>query len=99
MMTNRTSKFQTKLHSPSSVGIIDVKERQTLYIISATVGESYFDSITVDYAKNRITFNQLEPQNGFLTNAVFRALHELGIQEFIPHSMSFFMTPLDRNRD
>lgn len=97
MITNGASDLQTKLHPPSSEGIIDVKERQTMYIISATVGESFFDSITVDYAKNIITFNQVDRSNGILTNAVLRALHELGIQEFIPHGMSFFMIPPNRN--
>ncbi|REB08503.1 hypothetical protein DVB69_05015 [Sporosarcina sp. BI001-red] len=84
------------LHPASSEGIIDVRERQTMYIISATVGDSYFDSITVDYAKNIIRFNQVDRSNAILGDAVLKALQELGIQEFTPHSMSFCMIPPNR---
>lgn len=97
MVADRASDLQTKLHPVSAAGIIDVKERQTLYIISATVGESFFDSITVEYAKNIIRFNQADRSNGIFADAVLRALRELEIQEFIPHSMSFYMIPPNLN--
>ncbi|MGG0644988.1 hypothetical protein ABE021_13780 [Sporosarcina gallistercoris] len=76
-----------------------MKERQTMYIISATLGDSYFDSITVDYAKNIIRFNQVDRSKGIIADAVLRALRELEIQEFIPHSMSFYMIPPSRNTE
>lgn len=99
MVADRASALQTKLQPASTKGIIDVKERQTMYIISATLGDSYFDSITVDYAKNIIRFNQVDRSKGIIADAVLRALRELEIQEFIPHSMSFYMIPPSRNTE
>lgn len=93
LITNRTSILQTKLKPASSAGIIDVKERQTMYIISATVGESFFDSISVDYSRDTITFNQVNRSNRLLAEAVRKALREFGIEEFMPHSLSFYMSP------
>lgn len=96
IITDRVSSLKTKLQPASSDGIIDVRERQTLYVISATVGESFFDSITMDYAKNLITFNQVDRSNKKMAEAVLDALRELGIEEFTSHSMSFCMFPPNR---
>ncbi len=91
LIANRESLLQTKLKPASSAGIIDVRERQTMYIISATVGESFFDSITVDYSRDTITFNQVNRSNRLLAEAVIKALREFGIEEFLPQSLSFCM--------
>ncbi|WP_432354113.1 hypothetical protein [Sporosarcina sp. A2] len=96
MLTERTTVLQEKLEPASTYGIIDVKERQTLYLISPTVGTFNFESITVNYAKEIIAFKQVNRDKKGLSIAVLHALRELGIHDFSPYSMSFTMKSSNR---
>ena len=96
-VVSRTELLQRKLPPVSSDGITDVQEQQTAYVISAQVGECFFDSIIVDYEQNLLTFHQVNQSRNIIGTAVLTALNELGIQEFTPRRLSYYMKKSDHN--
>ncbi|MDW0108669.1 hypothetical protein [Sporosarcina aquimarina] len=70
-----------------------MKESQTLYLISATVGGAYFDSIIFNYEHNLIEFNQIRRTKEGMGESVVAALQELQIYDYAPRRMSYLFIP------
>lgn len=93
MMSNHKNTLQNMLMPVNFSGTTDVKESQTLYLISATVGGAYFDSIIFDYDHNLIEFNQIRRKKEGIGESVVAALRELEIYDYTPRHMSYRIIP------
>ncbi|WJY26481.1 hypothetical protein [Sporosarcina trichiuri] len=77
------------LRSPGNAS--GIREGRMMYLTGRTIGRVYFDSIVVDGRRNRITFRRLNADRGQFEETVCRVMEELGISEYSPASLSYWL--------
>lgn len=68
-----------------------IREARSMYLTGRTVGREYFHSIIVEGARNRITFQRMNAGPDEMGPSVLAALRELGIDRFMPASLSYWL--------